>query len=89
MIEQNTLLSSKLQRALSKEEKTKGQLLEVQAKYEDEIQGLQAHSTKLKDQIATQSGVTTIDMKDIERTVDDLRYYKHSFIQCPIKIYSC
>ena len=74
MVEQNTLLSSKLQRALSKEEKTQGQLLEVQAKYEDEIQGLQGHATKLKDQIATQSsGVSTIDMKDIERTVDDLR----------------
>ena len=73
MIEQNTLLSSKLQRALSKEEKTKCELLQVQANYEDKIGGLQAHACELKDQIAQQSGVSTIEMKDIERTVDDLR----------------
>ena len=73
MIEQNTLLSSKLQRAMSKEEKTRSQLLEAQTNYEDQIEGLQLHARDLKDQLANQSGVSNIEMKDIERTVDDLR----------------
>ena len=73
MIEQYTLLSSKLQRALSKEEKTKCELLEVQVRYETKIEDLQANACVLKDQIAKQSGAATIEMKDIERTVDDLR----------------
>ena len=47
---------------------------EAQAKYEGKIGELQAHAMELKDKIASQAGVTNIEMKDIERTVDDLRF---------------
>ena len=47
---------------------------EAQAKYEGKIGELQAHAMELKEKIASQAGVTNIEMKDIERTVDDLRF---------------
>ena len=72
MIEQNTVLSSRLERALSKEEKTRQELMEAQKKYEDKIENLKFNISELKDKLAA-SSVSKVEAKEIEKTLADLR----------------